>query len=414
MADSYRARTYNVDYSTPSSQTASSLSQQLQQAYSSPSQPQHRPSSDLQRHHQHQGSYSAHPAYEQQHSTSQHHDQTPSILHHNGVTPGGGNRTPVMPHGHLPSRSLGLSQSKTDYQQPPQQPGQQQVSLDLHNHHRLSHGGFGTSASSVTTSLYGSGVSTPNACTQSPYASYSANKRSRPDEFDLATNGVDQSGLEGVQAAAAAAAAVYSAGPHEHQTPVQGQSPASASSAASSQHSQPQMHHHHHLPDLDSPSRGMRNDERGGAPSVVGQEGMPAPAPRPRGPKLKFTAHDDQLLVDLKENKSLTWKQIADFFPGRTHGTLQVRYCTKLKAKTTLWTDEADAKLLKAIQDHENEKWRFVAHRVGPGFSPAACRERSAQLSGEEPEPMWQSPTPPRATSLPESMELTQTQQRPW
>jgi hypothetical protein len=67
---------------------------------------------------------------------------------------------------------------------------------------------------------------------------------------------------------------------------------------------------------------------------------MPSPAPRPRGPKLKFTPEDDTLLVDLKENKSLTWKQIAEFFPGRSSGTLQVRYCTKLKAKTTQWTDE--------------------------------------------------------------------------
>ena len=77
-----------------------------------------------------------------------------------------------------------------------------------------------------------------------------------------------------------------------------------------------------------------------GPPNVVGQEGMPAPAPRPRGPKLKFTPEDDQLLVDLKEKKNLAWKQIADFFPGRSSGTLQVRYCTKLKAKTTVWTDE--------------------------------------------------------------------------
>lgn len=74
--------------------------------------------------------------------------------------------------------------------------------------------------------------------------------------------------------------------------------------------------------------------------SVVGQEGMPEPASRPRGPKLKFSAQEDQMLVELKENKNLTWKQIADFFPGRTSGTLQVRYCTKLKAKTVIWTDE--------------------------------------------------------------------------
>jgi hypothetical protein len=44
--------------------------------------------------------------------------------------------------------------------------------------------------------------------------------------------------------------------------------------------------------------------------------------------------------MDLKEKKSLTWKQIADFFPGRSSGTLQVRYCTKLKAKATVWSDQ--------------------------------------------------------------------------
>lgn len=73
---------------------------------------------------------------------------------------------------------------------------------------------------------------------------------------------------------------------------------------------------------------------------MVGQEGMPSPAPRPKGPKLKFTPEDDQLLIELKEQKNLTWKQIADFFPGRSSGTLQVRYCTKLKAKTKQWSDE--------------------------------------------------------------------------
>lgn len=68
---------------------------------------------------------------------------------------------------------------------------------------------------------------------------------------------------------------------------------------------------------------------------------MPPPAAKPNGPKLKFTTEDDALLIDLKESKRLTWKSIAEFFPGRSSGTLQVRYCTKLKAKTMLWTDES-------------------------------------------------------------------------
>ncbi|KAF2278934.1 uncharacterized protein EI97DRAFT_223684 [Westerdykella ornata] len=121
-----------------------------------------------------------------------------------------------------------------------------------------------------------------------------------------------------------------------------------------------------------------------GPPSVVGQEGMPPPAPRPRGPKLKFTPEDDQLLVDLKEKKNLTWKQIAEFFPGRSSGTLQVRYCTKLKAKTTHWTDEMVQKLRNAMQEYENDRWRIIASKVGQGFTPAACREKAAELEALE------------------------------
>lgn len=42
-----------------------------------------------------------------------------------------------------------------------------------------------------------------------------------------------------------------------------------------------------------------------------------------------------------------------------------------------------DQKLRTALQDYENEKWRIVANKVGTGFTPAACRERAAQLSGD-------------------------------
>ncbi|KAI1331055.1 hypothetical protein F5Y16DRAFT_408192 [Xylariaceae sp. FL0255] len=201
-------------------------------------------------------------------------------------------------------------------------------------------------------------------------------KRSRPDDLDLSVPGItdlEPGDLEHMQQSGMGAAYAQAA----------------AASAPT--------HHHHRLPDQGPPSKMMRREgdvgmvsgiggSGGGAPSVVGQAGMPAPAPRPRGPKLKFTPEDDALLIDLKENKSLTWKQIADFFPGRSSGTLQVRYCTKLKAKTTQWTDETDQKLRTALQDYENEKWRYVSNKVGPGFTPQACRDRVAVLNGEMPE----------------------------
>ncbi|CAI0645068.1 unnamed protein product, partial [Colletotrichum noveboracense] len=212
----------------------------------------------------------------------------------------------------------------------------------------------------VVAPLYPS-MTTP---TQS-HAPHGAPKRPRPDDLDLSVPGIpdlEQTDLESMQ-----------------QTPL-------GTGYGQGVQVQPPTHHHHRLPDTGPPSKLMRRDgdggDRGGAPSVVGQAGMPAPAPRPRGPKLKFTPEDDQLLIDLKENKSLTWKQIADFFPGRSSGTLQVRYCTKLKAKTTQWTDETDQKLRTALQDYENEKWRIVANKVGTGFTPAACRERAQELMG--------------------------------
>lgn len=128
--------------------------------------------------------------------------------------------------------------------------------------------------------------------------------------------------------------------------PSQRPSPQRSEATQSFQEMQPRTHHHHRLPPQRTSKSplvdlgGSLRDQEGGPPSMVGQTGMPSAAARPHGPKLKFTAEDDALLVELKETKDLTWKQIADFFPGRSSGTLQVRYCTKLKAKTTAWTDE--------------------------------------------------------------------------
>jgi hypothetical protein len=150
------------------------------------------------------------------------------------------------------------------------------------------------------------------------------------------------------------------------------------------QHPTPQSaaaptHHHHHLPNQGPSNKRIRMEgappspsQPHGPPNVVGHEGMPAPAPRPRGPKLKFTPEDDQLLVDLKEKKNLAWKQIADFFPGRSSGTLQVRYCTKLKAKTTVWTDEMVSALISETQDVES-----CALNVGNANLKGTHRSRS-------------------------------------
>lgn len=254
--------------------------------------------------------------------------QPRTSFHHSGAagSSAGSNTPPEPPHGQSASRT-GLSGPQQSHQQ--HTPTMQLDSSQMTSH-RLGHVPYGA-ASSVTTPMYSTTASPSQG-----HASFVTNsaKRIRNDDFDISLSGVSplgQSGLESMQPnsigaaygqAAAAAAAASNLSSLSHQT--QG----------------PQLHHHHHLPDLGHLGKFMRREDGSGAPSMVGQAGMPPPAPRPRGPKLKFTAEDDQLLIELKEQKNLTWKQIADFFPGRSSGTLQVRYCTKLKAKTTQWTDD--------------------------------------------------------------------------
>lgn len=205
-----------------------------------------------------------------------------------------------------------------------------------------------------------------------PAATGGSRKRSHPEDYTY-----DYQGLQQMQAHAAGAGgqvpveltphghhAQLQSGASSYFVPSQRGSPQHAYTQQSMQVYQPQSHHHHHrLPNQPPPSKAQRTaygepssslDEHG-PPSVVGQPGMPEPAPRPKGPKLKFTAEDDALLVELKETKNLTWKQIADFFPGRSSGTLQVRYCTKLKAKTTIWTDEMVRKNVTAAESGQTD-----------------------------------------------------------
>ncbi|KAK5695099.1 hypothetical protein LTR17_024624 [Elasticomyces elasticus] len=147
-----------------------------------------------------------------------------------------------------------------------------------------------------------------------------------------------------------------------------------------------QTHHHHRLPNqgpLAKPRRTgepSRETDQYGSPNMVGQAGMPAPAPEPTDSKHKFTIEDDALLLELKKTKNLTWKQISNFFPGRSPGTLRVRYCTKLKAKTTVWTHDTIERLRTAVDEYEVDRWRIISDKVGNGFSAAACRDKAKSL----------------------------------
>lgn len=111
----------------------------------------------------------------------------------------------------------------------------------------------------------------------------------------------------------------------------------------------PQQHHHHRLPSQALIHAKPNGDSAAGPTSAIDEEmdlsfmnqpGLPPILPKPRTAKCKFGNVEDDTLIELKERWNLTWKQISLWFPGRTSGTLQVRYCTKLKVKDVVWTDE--------------------------------------------------------------------------
>ncbi|KFY10988.1 hypothetical protein V491_07382 [Pseudogymnoascus sp. VKM F-3775] len=47
-----------------------------------------------------------------------------------------------------------------------------------------------------------------------------------------------------------------------------------------------------------------------------------------------YSEDDDELLIQLKEKDKLPWDEIAEYFPERTKGTLQVHYSTKLRNRS--------------------------------------------------------------------------------
>jgi hypothetical protein len=56
---------------------------------------------------------------------------------------------------------------------------------------------------------------------------------------------------------------------------------------------------------------------------------------KPLAHATRFLPDEDELLIELKEKRSLPWSRIVKHFPGRTKGSLQVRYSTRLKDRGT-------------------------------------------------------------------------------
>lgn len=112
--------------------------------------------------------------------------------------------------------------------------------------------------------------------------------------------------------------------------------------------------------------------------------GSPSSAISNRVVKSKFTPEDDELLIELKERRKLSWRIIAQHFPGRTAGALQVRYCTKLKMRLPQWTQEDVEKLKTAINEYDSKKWEYISGYLNNKFCATSCKNKHRLLVKQE------------------------------
>ena len=71
---------------------------------------------------------------------------------------------------------------------------------------------------------------------------------------------------------------------------------------------------------------------RQGKTDVTGERTAKRRRGRPQPKRPRFTEEEDARLVDLKQ-RGWSWEDIQRSFPGRSTGSLQVRYSTKLKER---------------------------------------------------------------------------------
>jgi hypothetical protein len=94
-----------------------------------------------------------------------------------------------------------------------------------------------------------------------------------------------------------------------------------------------------------------------------------------------YSEDDDELLIQLKEKDKLPWDEIAEYFPERTKGTLQVHYCTKLKNRSQ--TSKYKKRKITNIAKESGERYpsRFSIDLLDPQLQDALLSSTSVLLA---------------------------------
>ena len=90
---------------------------------------------------------------------------------------------------------------------------------------------------------------------------------------------------------------------------------------------------------------------------------------------------DIRLVAAISKHGARDWKKIAEFVGGRTSSQCNQRWCRALDPQINHgnWTEEEDAKLLKAVEMFGNVSWCQIAKSIS-GRTDLQCRYRYFQL----------------------------------
>ncbi|ODQ82069.1 hypothetical protein BABINDRAFT_160266 [Babjeviella inositovora NRRL Y-12698] len=96
----------------------------------------------------------------------------------------------------------------------------------------------------------------------------------------------------------------------------------------------------------------------------------------------KWTPEDDSSIIYYKEVLNYSWKDISRIIASRhTWQAIQMRYLRCLKDRNASWSAEEETRLMLALEQDWDARWKRVSVALGPAFTVERCLSKAKQLS---------------------------------
>jgi hypothetical protein len=111
---------------------------------------------------------------------------------------------------------------------------------------------------------------------------------------------------------------------------------------------------------------------------------LAVPRPRPHSKKMDMTPDDTQLIFSLREENHLTWKHVKAHFPGRSTESIRnhnnLRRTVVKKSTRKIWTSDENCMLLD-LKENTTMSLKQIAAEI-PGTTPEILKKHYYHLKG--------------------------------